>query len=533
MRKNKNQKNNNKKYNLLKLHAKAKIPDELDNSNIYRIIEQNNSISNLGIENPEKLLYGSIDENPKQNIFGIDLSNGKAKENLKESPSEIDLSNIQTKENSQKNQTENNLSNAKTKDNSNEFTTIFNQACSEEELNYSWSPKYENENFQYNFSPKSLFNNDNFKIPFYDSQNKEDILSFDNSEIDHFNGKEYLNKKTDREWNDNINNEPLFPRNYDLDFNEFHENSIKGEFYSFENDVYEESKNNNKEDYFNKIEISSINPNTNNNILLYNTNRAKYIKLNVYNINEFVNNNNKIKHLNCPEFIPMEKIFPYIETIVSKDFGIYDGKEDFLHYIEEGEIYNNIRSILEDNETNKLDSGKRPLQMAKKYKTFVIEQMCRVANNFKELKETNNKIKKMDKNKINEIVNSGFNLELFSKEIYAIISNDLKDEKKKKNNYDIIENIIDEYNRNGEETPLIEHLCLTYEDCLNIILYKKEDPNQRFKCKLKELIKKIYLELKLDIGIKKDYIAGFILLGYNLKKFYFGIKKRASRKKSE
>ena len=229
----------------------------------------------------------------------------------------------------------------------------------------------------------------------------------------------------------------------------------------------------------------------------------------------------------------MEKIFPYIETIISKDFGIYDGKEDFLHYIKEGEIYNNIRSILEDNETNKLDSGKRPLQMAKKYKTFIIEQVCKSTNNFNELKKKNNKIKKMDKNKINEKVNSGFNLELFSKEIYAIISNDLKDEKKKKNNYNIIKNIIDEYNRKREETPLIEHLCLTYEDCLNIILYKKEDPNQRFKCKLKELIKKIYLESNQDIEEKKDYIACFILLGYNLKKFYFGIKKRAPRKKTK
>ena len=125
MRKNKNQKNNNKKYTLLKLHAKAKIPDELDNSNIYRIIEQNNSISNLGIENPETLIYEPIDENHKQNIFGIDLNSVNAKENLKESPSEINLSNIQTKENSQKNQTEKNLSNTKTKDNSKEFTTNF------------------------------------------------------------------------------------------------------------------------------------------------------------------------------------------------------------------------------------------------------------------------------------------------------------------------------------------------------------------------------------------------------------------------
>ena len=257
MRKNKNKKNNNKKYNFLKLHAKAKIPDELDNSNIYRIIEQNNSISNLIIENPEKLLYGSIDENPKQNIFGIDLNNVKAKENLKESPWEIDLSNIQTKENSQKNQTENNLSDAKTKENSKEFTTNFNQACSEEELK-SFSSSYEKDNFLNSFSHKLFFNNDNSEIPFYDNPNGEDILLFNNSEKEHFNEKEYLNKKTDREWNVNINNiinESLFPRNYYLDFNEFHENSIKQDFFSVENNVYEESKNNNKEDYFNFIGI--------------------------------------------------------------------------------------------------------------------------------------------------------------------------------------------------------------------------------------------------------------------------------------
>ena len=265
---------------------------------------------------------------------------------------------------------------------------------------------------------------------------------------------------------------------------------------------------------------------------LYYIKKPKPINLSVYNKNEY----NKGNYLNNifeePQFYPLEKIIFHIKDIISKENGLFNGENDFRNCI--GKIYKNILNILVNNGTNELESNLRPLQMAKKYKTFILEQMIESTNKLlgKNINYQNYKLEKINKYTINEEVNSGFILNLFPKEIYSILSNDLTKVNKKKNNYEIIKRIIDD-----EETPLIEHLCLTFEDCLNIILGLKEDKENIFHFKIKDLINRVYKTLEIDEkkypGLtKKDYIAGFILLGYNLKKFYCKIEKREARNKN-
>ena len=270
---------------------------------------------------------------------------------------------------------------------------------------------------------------------------------------------------------------------------------------------------------------------------VYYNKKPKPINLSVYNKDEY----NKGNYLNNifeePQFYPLEKYIFYIKDIISEKNGIFNGENDFRNCI--GKIYNNILNILVNNGTNELESNLRPLQMAKKYKAFILEQMIQSTNKLllENINYKNYKLEKINKNTITEEVNSGFVLNLFPKKIYSMLSNDLTKENKKKNNYKIIKTIIDEYNNNLEETPLIEHLCLTFEDCLNIILGLKEDEKKVFHFKIKDLINRVYKTLEIDEkkypGLtKKDYIAGFILLGYNLKKFYCKIEKREARNKN-
>ena len=116
--------------------------------------------------------------------------------------------------------------------------------------------------------------------------------------------------------------------------------------------------------------------------------------------------------------------------------------------------------------------------------------------------------------------------------MFSLLSNDLTKEEKKKHNYDIIKTIIDEYEIKQEKTPIIKHLFLTYEDCLNFILGLKKNKENLFKNCLKDLIERVYKKLKKgDELSKKDYIAGFILLIFNNKKFYCKTNKRKARKK--
>ena len=360
-------------------------------------------------------------------------------------------------------------------------------------------------------------------------ENRDEIIDNNCSGIES-NGHNYLNYKTERrnfELNSNIKenlelnttpikfivknffNEPLLVRDDSTQqFNEcFH---IFNQFSSPPNSLE-------------SLEIDEKK-------LYYNINT--FNNLYVYNSEEYEKGNYINKNIIEPPFLSLREIFPYIKDIISKENKIFNGENDFKNCI--GENYNNIYNILKNNGTNKLKSGSRPLQMAKKYKAFILEQMIKSTNklfseniNYKKFK-----LKKINKHAITEEVNSGFILNMFPREMFSLLSNDLTKEEKKKHNYDIIKTIIDDYEIKQEETSIIKHLFLTYEDCLNIILGLKKYKENVFQHFLKDLIEKVYKKLKKgDELSKKDYITGFILLGYNLKKFYCKTNKRKARKK--
>ena len=493
------------KQNHSQQYQEKVISDEMKSSNIYGISEQYHSNSNLLNDINRIPFDGLFYENQKENQPPVDISNDKTKE--ENSKLGNDLNDSKNKENSQKTQTCDNI------------------------ISYSENEKY------------ILFRQDSITSPFFEeqygsqlsntdliNQNKEDILPHPNFDITNKNN--LLNKKRDREFSLNNNNEIEKDSHLENIFN-FNWESINEDSFNKNSFLLDGNKEPDIDEsqiikYFNS-DISTIKQKESE-INLTNSNIKENIELFVYNFDEQKNSNGKIYPplSDIPNYISIENIIPYIGKIISKENGIFDGTEDFYRITETGGIFNNIKNILENKETNQLDKANRPLQMAKKYKTFVIGQMLSSTNNFLKLKNMKT-LKKIDKYKINEPVKASFNFNLFPKPIYSILSNDLRNGEKKKNNYDIIKTIIDDYNKNKEETPLIKHLCLTYEECLNIILYKNEDPEHIFKSKLNELIEENYKELKYDIETKKDYIAGFILLGYNLKNFYYGIKSRGYR----
>ena len=306
------------------------------------------------------------------------------------------------------------------------------------------------------------------------------------------------------------------------------ENENKNKIKSFLdlNIIIEDSKN------FEIIEKREIPIAYFNEVFNINTNNGFNIILFTYNKQVFEYRKDKYRQFGKYEFCQNEKIINNCGQIIS----IFNGVDDFKAYLDKGKgmISQKINAILFNinkiNEKYKWEGNKRPLQMANKYKVLILERIYNNINNFDELKEKNKKIKKIDKTKVLEQFDSAFNLNLLSKPIYAIISNDLSGgQENKKNNYDIIKDIIDDYNENGEETPLIQLLRLTMEDCLNRILYENEyqdEIEKIFEGRLKEYIQKIYNELKYDNETKKDYIAGFLLLLYNLKKYYCEIQKR-------
>ena len=189
-------------------------------------------------------------------------------------------------------------------------------------------------------------------------------------------------------------------------------------------------------------------------------------------------------------------------------------------------MFNNLNSIkTEKNED--LKRWQEPDEMFKRVKTHIVLEMINSTNTFDDIKY---KLKKINYLAINEPIKADFNIALIGKEIYTIISNDVNDSNIKYN-YEKIDAIIKEYNAKKEHIPLIQHLLLTFRDCLNIFLYQKDDPDNRFKNKLIEFLYNIYDKMNDDItsNIKKDYFAAMLLLVYNLERFLYLKEVRAFR----
>ena len=274
--------------------------------------------------------------------------------------------------------------------------------------------------------------------------------------------------------------------------------------------------------------------------------QPRNIKLYVFSIDQFKIDykpeNNNITNTEEPLFFGIEDIkkIPNIASIWSGEGNIFKNEEDFDNTIKNGKIYKNMFNALNGiKEKVDLKRSQEPDEMSKRIKTLVMQQSINSANKFDEFKY--NELEMIDKNKISEQIKADFQLCLLEQKIYSIVSNDIKS-KNPKCNYNKIKKIINEFNKdNNKHAPLIDLLCLTFEDCLNIILYKKEDmfidkieegkvqKISLFDKKLIEFLYDIYKSLKYEEEIKKDYIAAMILLAYNFKRLFYLKPKRNFR----
>ena len=274
--------------------------------------------------------------------------------------------------------------------------------------------------------------------------------------------------------------------------------------------------------------------------------QPRNIKLYVFSIDQFKIDykpeNNNIINTEEPVFFGIEDIkkIPNIAFIWSGEGNIFKNEEDFDNTIKNGKIYKNMFNALNGiKEKVDLKRAQEPDEMSKRIKTLVMQQNINSVNKFDEFKY--NELEMIDKNKISEQIKADFQLCLLEQKIYSIVSNDIKSINPKCN-YNKIKKIINEFNKdNNKHAPLIDLLCLTFEDCLKIILYKKEDMYidkieegkvqkiSLFDKKLIEFLYDIYKSLKYEEEIKKDYIAAMILLAYNFKRLFYLKPKRNFR----
>ena len=256
-----------------------------------------------------------------------------------------------------------------------------------------------------------------------------------------------------------------------------------------------------------KKNLPKDNNNYNDNIDVFNIQKFKKNYENIYS-KKFPS---KIKPPSLLEYEEIKKKFPDISQLWSGDnkvHKIYTDEEDFNNTIKSGKITRNILNIL-NNKKEKIDLKRwhQPDEMCQKYKTLLIQESINSINTYDEF--INNKIEIIDKYKIYEIKKVDFNLILLEQKIHSIISNDING-RNPKSNFLKIKKIMDEYDENGEHSSLFEHLNLTLQDVLDIILYNNANNKfdaqikNKFRTKLIEFLNKVYKNLKDDEKNKKD-----------------------------
>ena len=167
--------------------------------------------------------------------------------------------------------------------------------------------------------------------------------------------------------------------------------------------------------------------------------------------------------------------------------------------------------------------------MVCKIKTNLSRSYIEATNSFPELKSR--KITTIKKDLINTRIKAKFNLFYLKQHLYSILSNESTEGNR---NQLIIEDIMSA--RNKSDQPLIEHLNLSVQNCLDIFRYKIE--NNYFNYKLLEFLKEEYKSQTNDNEEKeyiekcKEYIASLILVSYNFENFFY-IRKKKEKKKSK
>ena len=229
-----------------------------------------------------------------------------------------------------------------------------------------------------------------------------------------------------------------------------------------------------------------------------------------------------------PELIDMKTIIEskleQIKCLWAGKNPIFKDKNDLNNT--NGNIYRYLLLFLKKEKENiQLIRSRQPDEMSQKIKSFVLDEIINSTNKFDEF--NNYKLDKIDKHKVYEPTKRDFQLSLLEKEIYLIISNDVNLNCNPKYNYNKINEIIN----SGKNDELQAHLKLTFQDCLDIITYKKvydDKKSDKFDKKLIEFLYKVYGEIKINDNekdkeeeIKKDYIAALLLLAYNFKRLFF------------
>ena len=252
-----------------------------------------------------------------------------------------------------------------------------------------------------------------------------------------------------------------------------------------------------------------------------------------FNYDTFKKNYNKedierIKSKGEPEFIDMKTIIEskleQIKCLWTGKNPIFKDKNDLNNT--NGNIYRYLLLFLKKEKENiQLIRSRQPDEMSQKIKSFVLDEIINSTNKFDEF--NNYKLDKIDKHKVYEPTKRDFQLSLLEKEIYLIISNDVNLNCNPKYNYNKINEII----TSGKNDELQAHLKLTFQDCLDIITYKKvydDKKSDKFDKKLIEFLYKVFGEIKINDNekdkeeeIKKDYIAAMLLLAYNFKRLFF------------
>ena len=262
------------------------------------------------------------------------------------------------------------------------------------------------------------------------------------------------------------------------------------------------------------------------------------MKIKIFNYENYKNDNYEFNEEFKIEFIPLKNIIQSYENHIK---GLWNGQpkifenRDKLLEIEKNnnhKIYINTSNYLNEiKNTNKNENRKYDTdEMVTKIKTNLSRSYIEATNSFQELNKR--KITTITKDLINTRIKAEFNLIYLKQPLYSILSNESTEGNR---NQLIIEDIMNIRNKSGQ--PIIEHLNLSIQNCLDIFRYKIE--NNYFNYKLLEFLKEEYKsqtngnEEKEYIEKCKEYIASLILVSYNFENFFYIRKKKERREKTK
>ena len=280
-----------------------------------------------------------------------------------------------------------------------------------------------------------------------------------------------------------------------------------------------------------------------NNVNQNRMNIPDYIKLYTFNKNYFDQLNNITENEKKSKDVILKSISQISQEYEDKFDLLYENNifkiGDLIKIESIGKIYRNTFDVMNGAKNNLIIKQFFPDNIITRFKTFVKNSNKDAINSFDEIKYNISSLKTGDK--ILENIGKGFNLIYLDQPLYSVLSNE-SNENEINSNYKKIEEIINKYNQNKQITPLIEYLCLTVKESIDILTYKKEDKYDKYKIKIFDYAAKEYEKFKIDkkkaqeFGedlefLKKDYIASLILLAYNFEEYFARKKGRATSKK--